>query len=133
MQRCRPATLVLSEVEIRGTIRDSHQAVHQQGEWCMATEVRLPQWSMGMQDGTVVRWLKKEGDPVSAGEAIAEIEAAKVTGTLEAPVAGVILRILVLEGATVPVRTPLCLIGAREEALAAAPGASLSPRPAGES
>lgn len=86
----------------------------------MATEIVLPQWSMGMADGTIVRWLKHEGDPVTEGEPLVEVEAAKVTSEVEAEVAGVLARILVAEGETVPVRTPLCLIGAADEVIATA-------------
>ena len=81
----------------------------------MATEIVLPQWSMGMADGTIVRWLKHEGDAVTEGEPLVEVEAAKVTSEVEAEVAGVLARILVAEGETVPVRTPLCLIGTTDE------------------
>ncbi|MFL5657732.1 MAG: 2-oxo acid dehydrogenase subunit E2 [Ktedonobacteraceae bacterium] len=81
----------------------------------MATEIVLPQWSMGMADGTIVRWLKHEGDPVTEGEPLVEVEAAKVTSEVESEVAGVLARILVAEGETVPVRTPLCLIGTSDE------------------
>ena len=81
----------------------------------MATEVVLPQWSMGMADGTIVRWLKHEGELVAEGEPLVEVEAAKVTSEVEAEVAGVMMRILVAEGETVPVRTPLCLIGTADE------------------
>ena len=81
----------------------------------MATEVVLPQWSMGMADGTIVRWLKHEGELVAEGEPLVEVEAAKVTSEVEAEVAGVVMRILVAEGETVPVRTPLCLIGTADE------------------
>jgi pyruvate dehydrogenase E2 component (dihydrolipoamide acetyltransferase) len=86
----------------------------------MATEIVLPQWSMGMTDGTVVRWLRQEGDLVTEGESLVEVEAAKVTSEVEAEVAGVIVRILVAEGETVPVRTPLCLIGTTGEVIASA-------------
>ncbi len=81
----------------------------------MAREIVLPQWSMGMTDGTIVRWLKQEGDLVKEGEPLVEVEAAKVTSEVEAEGAGVLVRILVAEGETVPVRTPLCLIGATGE------------------
>ncbi|MBX5466361.1 MAG: 2-oxo acid dehydrogenase subunit E2 [Firmicutes bacterium] len=74
----------------------------------MTIAVRLPQWGMGMQEGTVLRWLKAVGDPVQQGEALAEIDAAKVTQELPAPASGVLTRILVAEGTTVPVRTVLC-------------------------
>ncbi len=86
----------------------------------MATEIVLPQWSMGMADGTIVRWLKREGEQVTQGEPLAEVEAAKVTSEVEAEVAGVVVRILVAEGETVPVRTPLCLIGTADEVVASA-------------
>jgi pyruvate dehydrogenase E2 component (dihydrolipoamide acetyltransferase) len=88
----------------------------------MASEVRLPQWGMGMQEGMVARWLKQAGDRVEAGEELVEIEAAKVTDVITAPVAGVLLRILVAEGETVPVRTVLALVGAADEALPDQPG-----------
>jgi pyruvate dehydrogenase E2 component (dihydrolipoamide acetyltransferase) len=84
----------------------------------MATEIVLPQWSMGMADGTIVRWLKQEGEAVKEGEPLVEVEAAKVTSEVEADVSGVLTRILVVEGETVPVRTTLCVIGTPEEAKA---------------
>lgn len=77
----------------------------------MAHEVLLPQWSMGMQDGQITRWLKAPGDPVADGEAIAEVESSKVASELLADRAGVFLRALVEVGEVVPVRTALCLIG----------------------
>jgi pyruvate dehydrogenase E2 component (dihydrolipoamide acetyltransferase) len=86
----------------------------------MAIEIVLPQWSMGMADGTIVRWLKQEGDAVAEGEPLVEVEAAKVTSEVEAEVSGVLARILVAEGETVPVRTPLCLIGTANEVRASA-------------
>src|SRR5260370_17711765 len=92
----------------------------------MATEIVLPQWSMGMADGTIVRWLKHEGDAVTEGEPLVEVEAAKVTSEVEAEVSGVLARILVAEGGTVPVRTPLCLIGTADEGRASA-GAPTEP------
>jgi pyruvate dehydrogenase E2 component (dihydrolipoamide acetyltransferase) len=70
---------------------------------------------MGMADGTIVRWLKQEGDEVTQGEPLVEVEAAKVTSEVEAEVSGVLARILVAEGETVPVRTRLCVIDAAGE------------------
>ncbi len=81
----------------------------------MATEIRLPQWSMGMHDGTVVQWLKKEGEPVNQGEPLVEVESAKVSSVVEAERSGVLLRVLVAEGTNVPVRTVLGLIGSPDE------------------
>ncbi|MGK2942201.1 MAG: dihydrolipoamide acetyltransferase family protein [Immundisolibacter sp.] len=95
----------------------------------MAHEVLLPQWSMGMQDGQVTRWLKAPGDPVSDGEIIAEVESSKVASELLADRAGIFLRALVPEGDTVPIRTPLCLIGEPGEGVDAAPQTTSTPVP----
>ncbi len=77
----------------------------------MATEVILPKWGLTMEEGTLVSWLKGEGDRVEEGEAIAEVETEKITTDLEAPVSGVIGKILVEEDTEdIPVGTPLCLI-----------------------
>ena len=84
----------------------------------MATEVRLPQWSMGMDEGQVVMWHKQVGDVVAVDEPLVEIEAEKTTDDVLAPVAGTILEILVAEGETVPALTVLALIGEPGEAVA---------------
>lgn len=76
----------------------------------MKEEVLLPQWGMGMDEGTVLEWLKKVGDEVSEDEPLAEIEAEKVTETLEAPATGTLTEILVGEGETAKVRTALAII-----------------------
>ena len=83
----------------------------------MATEVRLPQWGMGMQEGTVTQWFKRQGDTVASGEVIAEIEAAKTTEELSAPAEGVLARVVVEEGQTVPVHELLAVIAAPDEAM----------------
>ena len=71
----------------------------------MIVEVRLPQWGMGMQEGTIVKWLKFPGDHVEKGEALLEVESAKVTDVLEAPSSGTIARLLAADGETVAVQT----------------------------
>lgn len=76
----------------------------------MKTEVLLPQWGMGMSEGTVIEWLKKVGDDVTEDEPIAEIEAEKVTETLESPETGKLVEILVEAGETTKVRTVLAII-----------------------
>jgi len=70
-------------------------------------EIRLPQWGMGMQEGTIVRWLKAEGDSVDKGEDIVEVESAKVNEMVQSPAAGRIVRLVVAEGDTVPVQAIL--------------------------
>jgi pyruvate/2-oxoglutarate dehydrogenase complex dihydrolipoamide acyltransferase (E2) component len=72
--------------------------------------VNLPQWGMGMTEGTIIEWLKREGDLVAEDEEIAEVETEKVTSMLIAPATGKLTKILVPVGETVPVFTTLALI-----------------------
>ena len=74
------------------------------------TKIRLPQFGMGMQEGTIIAWFKREGDHVAAGEVVAEIEAEKVTEELVATGAGVLQRIVVPEGDTAAVNELLAVI-----------------------
>ena len=83
----------------------------------MATEIALPQWGMEMQDGTVVKWLKNEGDPVEQGEPLVEIETAKLTTEMESTASGVLAHILVNVGETVPVRAVLAIVAAPGDAV----------------
>jgi pyruvate dehydrogenase E2 component (dihydrolipoamide acetyltransferase) len=64
----------------------------------MATEVKLPRLGQGMESGTIVRWLKTEGDQVSKGEPLYELDTDKVTQEVEAEVDGTLVRIVVPEG-----------------------------------
>ena len=64
----------------------------------MATEVILPRLGQGMEAGTIVRWLKSEGDAVAKGEALFELDTDKVTQEVEAETSGVLLKIAVAEG-----------------------------------
>jgi pyruvate dehydrogenase E2 component (dihydrolipoamide acetyltransferase) len=92
----------------------------------MAQEIVLPQWGMEMQDATVVRWLKQEGDPVQEGEPLVELETAKIATELESIASGVVAHILVPEGATVPIRTVLAIVAAPGEQVARPAGAAPS-------
>ncbi len=76
----------------------------------MKVEVLLPQWGMGMSEGTIVAWKKKVGDRVVEGEILAEIEAEKATQELEAPATGVLTEIQVKENVETKVRTVLAII-----------------------
>ena len=73
-------------------------------------EVLLPQWGMGMSEGTITSWLKGVGDTVAEDEPLAEVEAEKVEETLEAPATGKLSEVLVPEGETVEVRTVVAVI-----------------------
>jgi len=76
----------------------------------MTTNVLMPKWGMTMQAGLVGTWLKVEGDPVEQGEEIVEIESEKAINLLEAPASGILARILVSEGETVPITTVIAVI-----------------------
>jgi len=76
----------------------------------MTTKVVLPKWGMGIEEGTIVRWLKGEGDHLVAGEPIAEIETAKATQEVEAPVGGLLTKILLSAGETSAVNTDIAVI-----------------------
>jgi pyruvate/2-oxoglutarate dehydrogenase complex dihydrolipoamide acyltransferase (E2) component len=73
-------------------------------------EVLLPQWGMGMSEGTITSWLKGVGDSVAEDEPLAEVEAEKVEETLESPASGKLSEVLVPEGETVEVRTVVAVI-----------------------
>ncbi len=80
----------------------------------MATEVILPRLGQGMESGTIVRWLKSEGEPVAKGEPLFELDTDKVTQEVEAETNGVLLKIAVAEG-EVPVGQTVAFIGAEGE------------------
>lgn len=82
----------------------------------MATEVILPRLGQGMESGTIVRWLKAEGDRVEKGEPLYELDTEKVTQEVEAEASGILLQIAVAEG-EVPVGRTVAYIGEEGEQL----------------
>jgi pyruvate/2-oxoglutarate dehydrogenase complex dihydrolipoamide acyltransferase (E2) component len=76
----------------------------------MTVSVNFPKSGMGIEEGTALRWLKSVGDQVRQGEVIVEIETAKALQGVEAPVSGTLVRILLPEGATAAVNTPIAVI-----------------------
>jgi pyruvate dehydrogenase E2 component (dihydrolipoamide acetyltransferase) len=81
----------------------------------MATQVVMPKLSPTMEEGQLSRWLKKEGDKVSVGEGLAEIDTDKATMEAQALAEGVLRKILVKEGETVPLGTIIAIIGEPDE------------------
>jgi pyruvate dehydrogenase E2 component (dihydrolipoamide acetyltransferase) len=81
--------------------------------------VEMPKMGDSMEEGKILQWLKKEGDPVKKGEMIAEVETDKVNIEIEAFSAGVLRKILVPEGTSAPVGAEIALIGAPDEPLPA--------------
>jgi pyruvate dehydrogenase E2 component (dihydrolipoamide acetyltransferase) len=80
----------------------------------MAVEVKLPRLGQGMESGTIVRWLKSEGEAVSKGEPLFELDTDKVTQEVEADADGVLLKIVVPEGEA-DVGTTVAVLGAEGE------------------
>src|SRR5271170_922365 len=88
----------------------------------MATEVLMPALSPTMTEGKIARWLKHEGEPVSAGDVLAEIETDKATMEVEAVDEGVLSKIVVPEGTDhIAVNTLIALSAVNGEAEAARP------------
>jgi pyruvate/2-oxoglutarate dehydrogenase complex dihydrolipoamide acyltransferase (E2) component len=75
-------------------------------------EVRLPKWGMGINEGTIVRWLKAVGDEVAEGEPLVEVETAKATDYVNAPSGGILIEIVAGPGTVVPVLEVLAIIEA---------------------
>ena len=80
----------------------------------MKVEVLLPQWGMGMSEGTVVEWKKQVGDSVVEGDILADIEAEKATQELESPATGVLVEIRVQVSQETKVRSVLAVIEASD-------------------
>jgi pyruvate dehydrogenase E2 component (dihydrolipoamide acetyltransferase) len=80
----------------------------------MATEIKLPRLGQGMESGTIVKWLKSEGERVEKGEPLYELDTDKVTQEVEADASGVLLKIAVAEG-EVPVGRTVAVIGEEGE------------------
>ena len=80
----------------------------------MATEVKLPRLGQGMESGTIVKWLKSEGDKVEKGEPLYELDTDKVTQEVEAEASGVLLKIAISEG-EVEVGKTIAVIGEQGE------------------
>ncbi len=98
----------------------------------MATELTMPQMGYDMQEGTILKWLKSEGDSVENGEPIAEIETDKAVVEFESYAAGVVRQILVAAGNTVPVGEPIAIVGEAAEAAPSAPEPPAADEPAAD-
>src|SRR6476659_9170409 len=85
----------------------------------MATQVIMPKLSPTMEEGQLSRWLKKEGDKVSMGEPLAEIDTDKATMEMQALGNGVLRKILIGEGQSAPLGQLIAVIGEPDEDIAA--------------
>ncbi len=90
----------------------------------MADIIDMPKLSDTMTVGTLVKWLKKEGDAVKAGDMLAEVETDKATMELESFFTGTLIKIFAQPGSQVAIGAPLCAIGKPGETVAAPAGAA---------
>jgi len=81
----------------------------------MAETINMPKLGFDMAEGTLVRWVKKEGETINKGDVLAEIETDKATVEVESSASGVVRKLLVDEGAVVPISTPIAVVGTAEE------------------
>ncbi|MGH8927883.1 MAG: dihydrolipoamide acetyltransferase family protein [Acidimicrobiia bacterium] len=96
----------------------------------MATTVSMPQLGETVTEGTILKWAKKVGDPIATDEVLVEISTDKVDTEVPSPAAGVVMELLVEEGATVAVGTPLAVIGEAGESAGRPPGTEPAQAPA---
>jgi len=96
----------------------------------MATQVIMPKLSPTMEEGQLSRWLKKEGDKVSMGEPLAEIDTDKATMEMQALGNGVLRKILIQEGESAPLGQVIAIIGEPDEDISALVSKSGSTEPA---
>ena len=95
----------------------------------MITKVMMPKLSEAMETGKVIKWLKKEGDPIKGGDVIAEIETDKANVEIEAFGSGVLRKILVGEGGQVPVGETIGVIADPADDIAAIAAGAPATRP----
>ncbi|MCC0003204.1 MAG: hypothetical protein H6871_09690 [Methylobacteriaceae bacterium] len=96
----------------------------------MPTNILMPALSPTMEEGTLAKWLKTEGDTIKSGDVIAEIETDKATMEVEAVDEGVLAKILVPAGAeNVKVNTPIAVIAGEGEDASAATAPAAAPAP----
>src|SRR4030088_1997929 len=95
----------------------------------MATRVIMPKLSPTMEEGQLSRWLKKEGDKVSMGEPLAEIDTDKATMEMQALGSGVLRKILIQEGESAPWGQLIAIIGEPDEDISALASQAASSAP----
>src|SRR5579863_5492165 len=96
----------------------------------MPTNIVMPQMGESIFEGTITKWLKKEGEPVKRDEPLFEISTDKIDTEIQASVGGVLQKILMPEGSKVPIHTVVAIIEESGAAAAAAPAAPTAKAPA---
>lgn len=127
-------------LSVAGTV--SYELVSAEAQQRVMTEVIMPKMGDGMEEGTLLEWLKKEGDVVKSGDVIGTIQTDKATLELEAPGSGKLAGVLINGGETVPVGRPIAALLKDGESLPqnwgngsapkASPAAESAPQPASQ-
>src|SRR5512134_606767 len=94
----------------------------------MAETISMPKLGFDMAEGTLVRWVKNEGENVNKGDVLAEIETDKATVEVESSASGVVRKLLVEEGSIVPVGDPIAVVGSADEKIDEAPAKVVEPK-----
>jgi pyruvate dehydrogenase E2 component (dihydrolipoamide acetyltransferase) len=81
----------------------------------MAETISMPKLGFDMAEGTLVRWVKNEGENVNKGDVLAEIETDKATVEVESSASGVVRKLLVEAGSVVPIGDPIAIVGTADE------------------
>jgi pyruvate dehydrogenase E2 component (dihydrolipoamide acetyltransferase) len=81
----------------------------------MAETITMPKLGFDMQEGTLVRWVRAEGETINKGDVLAEIETDKATVEVESSASGVVRKLLVDQGAVVPIGTAIAIVGTKDE------------------
>jgi len=93
----------------------------------MATIVKMPKLGLSMQEGTIIKWHKKEGDPVKKDDPLFDLETDKLTNTVNASDEGILRKVLVGDSETVPVLTHVAVIGGADEDISSLIGEEKKP------
>jgi pyruvate dehydrogenase E2 component (dihydrolipoamide acetyltransferase) len=83
----------------------------------MAETITMPKLGFDMAEGTLVRWVRNEGENINKGDVLAEIETDKATVEVESSASGVVRKLLVDQGAVVPIGAPIAIVGSADEIL----------------
>ncbi|HSB02882.1 MAG TPA: dihydrolipoamide acetyltransferase family protein [Anaerolineales bacterium] len=94
----------------------------------MAETISMPKLGFDMAEGTLVRWVKNEGENVNKGDVLAEIETDKATVEVESSASGVVRKLLVEEGSVVPVGDPIAVVGSADEKIEETPTKTAEPK-----
>ena len=98
----------------------------------MAETISMPKLGFDMAEGTLVRWVKSEGENVNKGDVLAEIETDKATVEVEFSASGVVKKLLVEAGSVVPIGDPIAIVGSADEKIDEVPEGKVAGAQGGE-